>query len=173
MKCAELAAIIERQKKAVPGDGSCAFYPEIIRNDIPALIQWTSELEARLEVQVEKTQAALLQVEELQKIIREALPFMNSRHAWKPTAPCQDMIDAMEKALPGKPVGDGIPDRFWTDGCQLHHAVDCPDCVLKPKCPSVYMHTSFGRLECEKDGGHLHRVGDVEHQCGKLIWMSV
>jgi hypothetical protein len=76
------------------------------RQDVPALLDEVANLK--------------LQVEELQKIIREALPFMNSRHAWKPTAPCQDMIDAMEKAL-----GDKRND----EGDQHGPGNLCPECV--------------------------------------------
>lgn len=43
----------------------------------------------------------------------------------------------------------------------------------KRKCPSTYTHSNRGKLECEKDESHLHRVGDVEHKNGRTIWMSV
>jgi hypothetical protein len=45
---------------------------------------------------------------------------------------------------------------------------DSPD-----KCPSTYTHSTHGKLTCEKDPGHLHRIGDVSHQRGETIWMSV
>lgn len=44
---------------------------------------------------------------------------------------------------------------------------------LKRKCPSTYTHTSLGKLECEKDEPHLHRVGDVEHRRGQTVWFSI
>jgi hypothetical protein len=40
-------------------------------------------------------------------------------------------------------------------------------------CPSTYTHSSLGKLACEKDEGHLHRIADVEHRHGQTIWMSI
>lgn len=48
---------------------------------------------------LEYTKAIELQVDELKKIIHEALPFMRARHEWKPSAAHADMIQAMEKAV--------------------------------------------------------------------------
>src|ERR1043166_286561 len=42
----------------------------------------------------------------------------------------------------------------------------------KRKCPSTYTHTTYGKLLCEKDEGHLHRRGDVEHTRAGVKWMS-
>lgn len=41
------------------------------------------------------------------------------------------------------------------------------------RCPSTYTHSSLGKLECEKDEAHLHRLGDVEHTRDGVKWMSV
>lgn len=40
-------------------------------------------------------------------------------------------------------------------------------------CPSTYTHSSLGKLACEKDEAHLHRIGDVEHRRGRTVWFSL
>lgn len=45
--------------------------------------------------------------------------------------------------------------------------------LVEKKCPSTYTHSNRGKLKCEKDEGHLHRIGDVEHTRNGVKWMSV
>ncbi len=49
----------------------------------------------------------------------------------------------------------------------------CRNYRPKKPCPSTYTHSSLGKLECEKDEAHLHRIGDVQHKNGQQIWMSI
>jgi hypothetical protein len=48
-----------------------------------------------------------------------------------------------------------------------------PEAQWPKPCPSTYTHSTHGKLACEKDEGHLHREGEVEHQRGETKWMSI
>lgn len=45
--------------------------------------------------------------------------------------------------------------------------------IVDKKCPSTYTHSNRGKLECEKDEAHLHRIGDIEHTRNGVKWMSI
>lgn len=70
------------------------------------------------------------------------------------------------------------------DGCFCNgvngELPDCDRCVglrkalaalpEKQKCPSTHQQ---GKFTCEKDEGHLYRLGDVPHQGGGQTWLSI
>lgn len=74
--------------------------------------------------------------------------------------------------LSQKPVGVCDHCIMGSDG--KHQPDCCRDFdTKKKKCSSTYSHSTHGKLTCEKDEGHLNRVGDVEHYSRNVKWMSI
>ena len=73
------------------------------------------------------------------------------------------------------PLGEGNVSKGFssTYNALMFGAKTLRDACEELRCPSTYTHSNRGKLGCEKDKAHLHRIGDVEHKNGRTVWMSI